>query len=251
MGGLSLKNVDKSFGGVVAAKDVSIEVPAGKVTGVIGPNGAGKTTIVNLITGMLTLSNGAIELDGVDVAHLPAADIGDMGVARTFQNIRLLTDETVLENVMIGFYRLESSGTWSDLLGLPGSRRQTRETRDRAMALLDEFGMRGYANHLAGSLSYGHQRKVEMMRAFASDPRVVLLDEPVAGMNEVESEEMAAVFRAVADKGVAVLIIEHNMRFISSISDKLYVLDRGQIIASGTPRDVLGDPAVISAYLGD
>lgn len=251
MNGLSLIKVNKAFGGVIAAQDVSMNVPAGKLTGVIGPNGAGKTTLVNLITGMLKLSSGSIELNGEDIAHVPAAEVGDRGVARTFQNIRLLTDETVLENVMIGFYRLERSSMWGDLIGLPGSRAETKRTGDKAMALLDKFGMANYAEHLAGSLSYGHQRKVEMMRAFASEPKVMLLDEPVAGMNEVESEEMGLVFRGLADSGVAVLIIEHNMRFISGISDYLYVLDRGCLIAEGKPGDVLSNPVVIAAYLGD
>lgn len=250
MDGLVLAGVCKSFGGVVAADDVNMEVPAGKVTGVIGPNGAGKTTIINLITGMLRLDAGAVLLDGRDIAQASAADVGRYGVARTFQNIRLLPDESVADNVMIGFYRQERSSVMADLLGLPVSRAETRSTRAQAMALLAEFGMATYAHHLAGSLSYGHQRRVEMIRALASRPRVLLLDEPVAGMNEVESGEMGQIFRAWADSGIAVLVIEHNMRFISSISDHLYVLDRGRVIAQGTPKAVLSHPDVISAYLG-
>ncbi|SNT32731.1 amino acid/amide ABC transporter ATP-binding protein 1, HAAT family (TC 3.A.1.4.-) [Tardiphaga sp. OK246] len=250
MSGLLLKDVSKAFGGVVAADKVSMDVPPGRVTGVIGPNGAGKTTLINLITGMLTLPSGEILLDGENLGKAPAAVVGERGVARTFQNIRLLPDETVIDNVMVGFNRLERSSIVSDLLGLPASRKETHETRNRTMSLLEKFGMGGLAYHPAGSLSYGHQRRVEMMRAIASDPKVILLDEPVAGMNEVESDEMAKVFRGWADRGAAVLIIEHNMRFISSISDYLYVLDRGKIIAEGSPKNVLGNPDVIAAYLG-
>lgn len=247
---LSLKNLGKSFGGVVAAENVNLDAPAGRVTGVIGPNGAGKTTLVNLVTGMTSLSTGVIELDGRDVSQLPAHRIGQVGVARTFQNIRLQADATVLENVMIGFHRMERSSLWADLLGLPSSLRETRQTRQKALALLTSFGMDRYANHPAGSLAYGHQRRVEMMRAFAAKPSVLLLDEPVAGMNDVEAAELGDLFRAQADAGVAVIVIEHNMRFISRITDHLYVLDRGRIIAHGKPRDVLSDPAVVAAYLG-
>lgn len=245
-----LDGVCKSFGGVSAADQVKMTVPKGHVAGVIGPNGAGKTTLVNLITGMLSVDSGAIRLNGQDVAHLSASEIGRNGIARTFQNIRLMVDETTLDNVMIGFYRFQRSSILADILGLPSARRETRDTRDKALALLREFGMEKFADHPAGSLAYGHQRRVEMMRAIASDPQVLLLDEPVAGMNEVESDEMGNVFRALANKGVAVLIIEHHMRFMTRICDYLYVLDRGRIIAEGAPKDVLRHPEVIAAYLG-
>ena len=250
MSALELQGLGKAFGGVVAAENVNLRAPSGQVTGIIGPNGAGKTTIVNLITGMVGLSAGRITLDGADLGHLPAHRIGQAGVARTFQNIRLQADASVLDNVMIGFQRLERSGVIADLLGLPSSRRETAHTRDRARALLATFGMEEFADHPAGSLAYGHQRRVEMMRAFASEPRVLLLDEPVAGMNDVEAEALGALFRQRADAGVAVIVIEHNMRFISRIADRLYVLDRGRIIAEGEPAAVLANPAVVDAYLG-
>lgn len=250
MTALVLDGVCKYFGGVVAAENVSLRVNSGKVTGIIGPNGAGKTTLINLITGMAALSAGRIELDGVDLSHLPAYRMGLAGIARTFQNIRLQTQEQVVENIMIGFQRLESSSILADLLGLPSSRIETTETRRKAFALLEEFNMRDFAEHPAGSLAYGHQRRVEVMRALASQPRVLLLDEPVAGMNDVEASELGRQFRACADAGMAVLVIEHNMRFISSITDYLYVLDRGKILAEGSPSEVLANPAVVEAYLG-
>jgi len=247
---LNLQGVSKRFGGVVAADQVNLHVPSGKVTGIIGPNGAGKTTLVNLITGMAALSGGTIRLDDLDLSHSPADEVGRAGVARTFQNIRLQAEASVIDNVMIGFQRLETSSVLAGLLGLPSSRRETASVRQRASELLKRFGMERFAEHPAGSLAYGHQRRVEMMRAFASEPKVLLLDEPVAGMNDVEAEELGALFRGRADAGVAVLVIEHNMRFISRISDYLYVLDRGKIIAEGEPRDVLAMPSVIEAYLG-
>ncbi|WP_239142977.1 ABC transporter ATP-binding protein [Variovorax sp. WS11] len=248
---LTLEKVSKRFGGVIAAEDVNLRATSGRVTGIIGPNGAGKTTLVNLITGMTTLSSGGIRLDGLDLSRSSADAVGRAGVARTFQNIRLQTDASVLDNVMIGFQRLETSSVIADLLGLPSSRRETARTRNNARSLLEEFGMSRYAQHPAGSLAYGHQRRVEMMRAFAAKPRVLLLDEPVAGMNDVEAEELGALFRDLADSGVAVVVIEHNMRFITSISDYLYVLDRGRIIAEGEPREVLTSSCVIEAYLGN
>ena len=251
MSTLSLDKVCKSFGGVVAAKDVSISVPAGRVTGIIGPNGAGKTTLINLITGMLSLSSGRIDLDNVELTRASATEVGRHGVARTFQNMRLRGEASVIDNIMIGYHRLETSSLVSNFLGLPSSRRENARTRQRAREMLARFGMAQYEDHPAGSLAYGHQRRIEMMRALAAQPRVLLLDEPVAGMNDVEAAELGDIFRNVANDGVAVLVIEHNMRFITQISDYLYVLDRGNIIAQGLPRDVLANPAVISAYLGD
>jgi branched-chain amino acid transport system ATP-binding protein len=248
---LTLDKVCKHFGGVVAAEAVDLRAEGGRVTGIIGPNGAGKTTLVNLITGMTALTSGGIRLDGLDLTRSSADAVGRAGVARTFQNIRLQADASVLDNVMIGLQRLETSSVIANLLGLPSSRRETAQTRSSARALLAKFGMSRYADHPAGSLAYGHQRRVEMMRAFAAQPRVLLLDEPVAGMNDVEAEELGGLFRDLADDGVAVVVIEHNMRFITRISDHLYVLDRGRIIAAGQPREVLASACVIEAYLGN
>jgi branched-chain amino acid transport system ATP-binding protein len=247
---LVLENVARHFGGVPAVDGVSLQVPAGQITGLIGPNGAGKTTVVNLITGILHLTTGRVLLDGQDVSRIEAPELARAGVARTFQNIRLVPDASVLDNVLAGFHRHERTGFWANLLGLPSAREETARLRARAMELLVRFDMAPLAEHRAGGLSYGHQRRIEMMRALATDPGVLLLDEPVAGMNDAEAESLADIFRKVAASGVAVLLIEHNMRFVMSLCSKLYVLASGRLIAQGEPEEVGRDPVVVEAYLG-
>ena len=248
---LKLTNLSKRFGGVVASDSVNIEVPAGKIIGLIGPNGAGKTTIVNMITGMLPVTSGAISVGGTEITHAPAHEICRNGLARTFQNIRLLSEATVLENVLIGFHRHETSSMLAAILGLPAAGKETRDLTERALALLEAFGIRQFANYPASGLSYGHQRKVEMARAMAAEPAFVLLDEPIAGMNDVESDALADIFKGLAADGKGVLLIEHNVRFVSRLCSYVYVLDGGRLISEGTPDHVLNDPEVISAYLGD
>lgn len=250
MSTLALRDVSKRFGGVVAAEQLNIEVPPGRITGLIGPNGAGKTTIVNLITGMLPVSSGRIEFGERDLTHAPAHEVGRAGVARTFQNIRLLTEASVLENVMVGFHRKETCSLLSALLGFPSARRETARVKQSAYQLLERFGMTRYAFHPAGGLSYGHQRRVEMMRALAAAPSLLLLDEPVAGMNDVEANSLGGIFLDLARSGIAVLLIEHNMRFVMRMCEHVYVLDSGRMIAEGTPQQVVNNPAVIAAYLG-
>lgn len=250
MSTLTLDNISKNFGGVTAVSNFHMEVPKGRITGLIGPNGAGKTTVVNMITGMLTVSGGHIRFGDSDITESSAHEAARMGIARTYQNIRLLTEASVVENVMVGFHRHERTSLISALLGLPSSRRETAEVRDKAIELIDRFEMKEFAEHTAGGLSYGHQRRVEVMRALAMDPELVLLDEPVAGMNDVESGEMGAIFTGLAKSGIGVLLIEHNMRFVFGLCDYVYVLDTGEMIASGTPDEVVNDPAVITAYLG-
>jgi branched-chain amino acid transport system ATP-binding protein len=251
MTALELKDVRRYFGGVKAVDGVSLKVSSGKVTGLIGPNGSGKSTVVNLIAGVLSLTSGEITLNGSPISKEPADSVARLGVARTFQNIRLLPEASVLDNVVIGFYRLESCPLYASLLGLPSSRRETRELRDQGRALLSRFSMSQYEDVPAGSLAYGFQRRVEMMRAVASNPAVLLLDEPVAGMNDVEARSLGAIFRELAQEGMAVLVIEHNTRFVSELCEEVHVLDSGQLIAYGTPKEVMRDPAVIAAYLGD
>jgi branched-chain amino acid transport system ATP-binding protein len=247
---LVLDNVARHFGGVPAVDGVTMTVPPGQITGLIGPNGAGKTTVVNLISGILHLSSGRVLLDGQDVSRTEAPELARSGVARTFQNIRLVPDASVLDNVLAGFHRHERTGLLANLLGLPSARAETRQLKQQAMDLLGRFGMTALAEHRAGSLSYGHQRRIEMMRALATNPRLLLLDEPVAGMNDAEAESLAEIFRKVAASGVAVLLIEHNMRFVMSLCSRLYVLASGRLIAQGEPEMVGRDPIVVEAYLG-
>jgi len=247
---LVLSEVSKAFGGVVAAADVNMSVESGKITGLIGPNGAGKTTLVNLIIGVFYPTQGSIRLDGEDISRISPDAVVRKGVARTFQNIRLLKTATVLENVVAGFHRLQTAPLWSDILGLPPSWRERRSFQNQGRDLLERFGMRSYETQLAGTLSYGHQRRVEMMRALAMNPRLLLLDEPIAGMNDVEAYELGEMFKALAASGLAILMIEHNVGFVRSFCSHVYVLNTGRIIGEGVPDVVISQPAVIEAYLG-
>ena len=241
----------KRFGGVEAVRGLTLAIEPGRITGLIGPNGAGKTTMVNLITGMLKPTSGRILFGERDITTLPPSAVARLGIARTFQNIRLLREASVLDNVVVGFHCAERTGFLSNLLGLPAARRERRAFTEAARALTRRFGMAGLAERPAGTLSYGHQRRTEMMRALAMHPALLLLDEPVAGMNDVEAGELGAIFRGLADDGLAVLLIEHNMRFVTALCDTLYVVASGQMIASGPPGAVMRDPTVISAYLGE
>ncbi|GKY89583.1 ABC transporter ATP-binding protein [Sinisalibacter aestuarii] len=250
MPSLHLEGVSKHFGGLKAVDDITMVVPPGEITGLIGPNGAGKSTVVNMISGVLSLTHGDIRLDGTSIATDRSDIVARRGVSRTFQNIRLLPEATVLENVLIGFHRREHAGVVANLLGLPAALREDRAFRERAHSLLDRFGLDEYADTEAGNLAYGHQRRVEMARAIASEPDIVLLDEPVAGMNDVESDELATIFRELANSGMGLLLIEHNVGFVTRLCKQVYVLDSGRMIASGDPHEVTRDPKVVAAYIG-
>jgi branched-chain amino acid transport system ATP-binding protein len=253
MSSLVLKGVGKRFGGLQAVTPFDMEIARGKITGLIGPNGAGKTTVVNLITGVYKLSQGSIKFGGIDLTEAPRHEVARAGLARTYQTIRLLPDATVIANVMIGMYRHQKTSLVSQMFGLPSSRAETRRFREEVFRLLDRFDMTRYAQYPAGALSYGDQRRVEMMRALALRPEVLLLDEPVAGINEVEAAKLGEIFRKLATDGdgMAVLLIEHNMRFVTNLCDYVYVLDSGVLIAQGSAEQVVSDPIVIKAYLGD
>ena len=250
MSSLILEHVGKQFGGVKAVVDISLTVFPGKISGLIGPNGAGKTTVVNLIAGLLKLSNGRILLGGHDISAAQPHIVARAGIARTFQNIRLLAEATVLENVMIGYHQHERASVFAKLLALPSSRHETSAMRRSAHELLGQFKMEQFADFPAGGLAYGHQRRVEMMRAIASQPKILLLDEPVAGMNDIEADELGSIFRNLCEAGMGILLIEHNTRFVAKYCSHVSVLDAGRTIFDGTPQEAMRDPAVIRAYLG-
>ncbi len=250
MSALALEGVSKVFGGVVAVADLSLAVPQGRITGLIGPNGAGKTTVVNVITGILKPSAGRIAIGARDLTGARPEAIACCGVARTFQNIRLLHDASVLDNIVVGFHRHERTSLFANLAGLPAAWRERNDFRTRARALLERFDMARFAEARADSLSYGHQRRVEVMRAIATAPDFLLLDEPVAGMNQVEADDLGAIVRMLAADGIGILLIEHNVAFVMDLCTTIHVMNTGRIIAQGAPAAVARDPAVIDAYLG-
>jgi branched-chain amino acid transport system ATP-binding protein len=247
---LVLDDVAKHFGGVQAVSSINLTISSGSITGLIGPNGAGKTTVINMITGLLKLTRGRITLGDADLTSAPPHEVARAGISRTFQNIRLLPKASVLDNIVIGFYRHSTASLLESLLGLPRPRHERTFFGERARALIDRFDMARFADYPAGSLAYGYQRRVEIMRALAAEPKIVLLDEPVAGMNDVEAGIIGDIIRNLAQEGVGVLIIEHNIRFISRLCDDVAVLSGGTLIASGPPQTVMRDPSVVSAYLG-
>ena len=247
---LVLDAVSRAFGGVHAVENLSMVLPAGSITGLIGPNGAGKSTVVNLITGLLKVDTGRVTVGTHDITERPPHEVARLGVARTFQNIRLFTNATVLENLLVGFHRHEKLGLIENILGLPAVRRETRTLEARARALLERFDMQRFVDLPAGDLSYGHQRRVEMMRALASDPQFLLLDEPIAGMNDVEAAQLGEIYRDIAASGVGILLIEHNVGFVATHCAQVNVLNLGRLIAAGTPNEVFRNAEVIEAYVG-
>ena len=239
------------FGGLTAVDKVDLEVPSGQLAGLIGPNGAGKTTCFNLFTGRIKPNQGALSLAGRPLLGLRPSRINKLGVARTFQNIRLFGELSVLDNILVGFHGGLKSNFLSAILRLPGYVAEERGMQRRAAEILELTGLASLRDDPAGSLAYGQQRLLEIARALATGPQLLLLDEPAAGMNPQETAGLAALVRRLRDElGITVLLIEHDMRFVMRLCEHLTVLDHGRVIARGAPHQVQRDPAVIQAYLG-
>ena len=249
---LEVKNLGISFGGLRAVNNFEIQIEKEQLYGLIGPNGAGKTTIFNLLTGMYRPDNGKVLLDGKDITGKSTIEINKAGIARTFQNIRLFKDLTVLDNVKVGLHNNHHYNTVSGIFRLPRFRTVEKEMNEKAMELLKVFGLDGEADVQAANLPYGKQRKLEIARALATNPKLLLLDEPAAGMNPNETGELMDTIRFVRENfHMTILLIEHDMKLVSGICEKLTVLNFGEVLTQGGTGEVLNDPQVITAYLGE
>ena len=249
---LSVTRLGISFGGLKAVDDFSMEIKKGQLYGLIGPNGAGKTTVFNLLTGVYKPNQGIVKLDGVDITGKKTIDINKAGIARTFQNIRLFKKMSVLDNVKVALHNHYHYSTIEAILRLPRYFKVEKEMNEKAMELLSVFGLEEYADQMAANLPYGQQRKLEIARALATEPKLLLLDEPAAGMNPNETIELMETIRFVRDKfDITILVIEHDMKLVAGICEELTVLNFGKVLAQGKTSDVLNDPQVITAYLGE
>ncbi|MDN4486876.1 ABC transporter ATP-binding protein [Demequina sp. SYSU T00039] len=248
---LAVSEVRLSFGGLQALDGPSLQVRDGEVVGLIGPNGAGKTSLFNCIGGLYRPQSGSIRIAGREVAGLPRHRIAALGVGRTFQNIGLLASQTVLANVLAGAHHVAAGGWWATALGLPSVARSERDHRERAMALLAELDLADVAGRMVGTLPFGTLKRVELARALMGEPRLLLVDEPANGLVHGEVLELGATLRRLAtERGAAILLVEHHMGLVTSVCDRVVVLDFGRVIAEGEPHEVARDPRVVAAYLG-
>jgi len=249
---LELQNITMQFGGVVAIDNLSFGVKAGEIYGLIGPNGAGKTTLFNIVTGNYIQTKGKVKFNHEELSGLKPNMIVQRGIARTFQNIRLFKSMSVLDNVLIGFHNQANYTYFESILRLPRYFLYEKKLKSDAMEILERFGIAKYASTNASSLSYGNQRKVEIARALATNPKLLLLDEPAAGMNPNETEDLSQIIKNIKDEyGLTILLIEHDMKFVNNMCDKVLVLDYGEEIFEGKPSDAIVDEKVVAAYLGD
>ncbi|GGA33751.1 ABC transporter ATP-binding protein [Psychrobacillus lasiicapitis] len=247
---LELKNITKNFGGISALTDVSFQINEGEIFGLIGPNGAGKTTLFNVITNMFPPTSGEISFLGDKISGLKPHKITDKGICRTFQNIRLFSQMSVLENVLVGSHCRSKSGVLNSVLRTKAQRKEETNSLEAASELLELVGLSMFQDTIAENLAYGQQRRLEIARALASNPKLLLLDEPAAGMNETETESLFDLIKKVQKRGVTVLLIEHDMPFVMKLCDRITVLNFGKKLAEGTPTEIQNNQEVIEAYLG-
>ena len=248
---LEIKNITQRFGGLIAVDNVEMSVEQGEIVSIIGPNGAGKTTVFNMITGVYSVTEGDIYFNGDRISRFSPRQIVKKGISRTFQNIRLFKNLRVIENALIGAHINMNYSLLDTIFRTPGFKRTERELHEKAVDVLCSIGLENYIDAYAGNLPYGLQRRLEIARIIMSNAKILLLDEPVAGMNPLESNEMMAFIKSLQGDGYTILLIEHDMNVVMNISERIYVMDHGKLIAHGKPDEIVQNPEVIKAYLGD